>query len=64
MYIKLPPKLKGGQQLPKADAEKHLANHHTKVEFLDLHLQQRGHRLDPPIETVIWCHQVRSEMYH
>jgi len=64
VYLKLHPKLKNGQTMSKAEVENHLANYHTKLEFLDHYLESQGCRLDPPIETVVWCHQLRNELYH
>jgi hypothetical protein len=64
VYVRLHPKLKDGKSMSKAEVENHLANYHTKLEFLDHYLQSQGYRLDPPIETVVWCHQLRNELYH
>jgi hypothetical protein len=41
-----------------------LRNYHTKIEFLDNHVQTLQIKLSIPVDEIVWYHQLRNELYH
>ena len=64
VYIKLHPRLRGGVELRNEDIEKATRNYHTKIEWLDKHVEERSIEIDFSIEEVVWYHSLRNELYH
>ncbi len=64
VFIKLHPKLRGGIELTKEEVEKATRNYHTKIEFLDKHIESQKLPVAIPIEAIVWYHQLRNELYH
>jgi hypothetical protein len=64
VYIKLHPRLRGGVELRNDDIEKATRNYHTKIEWLDKHVEERKLEIDFSIEEVVWYHSLRNELYH
>ena len=64
VYIRLHPKLRGGLELTRETVEKARRNYHTKLEFLDAHLQSRMLTAMVAVDHVLWFHELRNELYH
>lgn len=64
VYIKLHPKLRGGVELRNEDIDKATRNYHTKIEWLDKHVEDRKVKIDFSIEEIVWYHSLRNELYH
>jgi hypothetical protein len=64
VYLRLHPKIRRGVEIPREEADKARVNYHTKLEFLDRHVAGNAMALVVPIETVIWYHTLRNELYH
>lgn len=63
-FIRLHPKLRNGLTISREEAEHALQNYHTKIEFLDRHLVAATAEDKVPIESVVWYHQLRNDLYH
>jgi hypothetical protein len=64
VYIKLHPRLRGGVELRNEDIERATRNYHTKIEWLDKHVEDRSIEIDFSIEEIVWYHSLRNELYH
>lgn len=64
VFIRLHPKLRGGYQVSRGDAENARQTFHSKIEFLDNYLAESADAPDIPIEAIVWYHQLRNELYH
>ena len=64
VFIKLHPKLRGGVELRSEDVEKATRNYHTKIEWLDKHVEAMKVEIDFSIEEIVWYHSLRNELYH
>ena len=64
VFIRLHPKLRNGVEIPKAEVEAATRNYHTKIEFLDNHVQTRQIPLSISVLEILWFHQLRNELYH
>jgi hypothetical protein len=64
VFMKLHPKLRDGVELTKEEVEKASRNYHTKIEFLDRYTASQRLSFEIPIETIVWYHQLRNELYH
>ncbi|MFH0902472.1 MAG: hypothetical protein V2A73_17725 [Pseudomonadota bacterium] len=64
VFIGLHPRLRGGIELTHDEREKALRNYHTKIEFLDQHVESRQIPLSTSVEAILWYHQLRNELYH
>jgi hypothetical protein len=64
VYLNLHPRLRGGVEIPREEKATASANYHTKMAFLDAHIQARDLKLGTPIEAIIWYHSLRNELYH
>lgn len=63
-FLRLHPKLRDGFEISKNEKDKALRNYHTKLEFLDNHVQAKQINLTIPIEKILWYHQLRNQLYH
>lgn len=63
-FIQLHPKLRNGLIISREEAKRALQNFHSKIEFLDRHLAASTAANDVPIESVVWYHQLRNDLYH
>lgn len=64
VYIRLHPRLRGGVELPREAVDRALRNFHTKIEFLEQHLAGDGRDLGVSVESIVWYHSLRNELYH
>jgi hypothetical protein len=64
VYIRLHPKLRKGVELRREEVDAALKNYHTKLEFLDKHVSSGTAGPAVPVETILWYHQLRNELYH
>lgn len=64
VFVRLHPKLRGGLEIPRAEVETAQRNYHTKIEFLDSHVQSQQIPLSIPVAEIVWFHQLRNELYH
>jgi len=64
VFINLHPRLRGSVEITRQERDKALRNYHTKVEFLDRHVQAQDISIKLPIEHIVWYHQLRNELYH
>lgn len=64
VFIRLHPKVRGGVEIPRAEVENATRSYHTKIEFLDNHVQARHIPLSVPVTRIVWYHQLRNELYH
>jgi hypothetical protein len=64
VYIRLHPKLRKGKELKREEVDAASKNYHTKLEFLDKHLSGGTAGPAVPLETILWYHQLRNELYH
>lgn len=64
-FVGLDPRHRGGYEITRVEREAVLRNYHTKINFLERYLAERG-RLpdDVSFDEVIWYHQLRNELYH
>ena len=58
------PKLRKGYEIEGVEAEKALRNYHSKIEFIDRFSENNQIEEDIPIESIVWFHQLRNELYH
>lgn len=63
-YLTLHPIQRGGKAYKREDVDKWLKNYHSKLEFLDDELAQRGATWQTPKAHIIWAHDHRNEQYH
>jgi hypothetical protein len=63
-FIRLHPKLRNGLTLSKEEVDRALKNYHSKIEFLDGYLAADTSKINIPIDSVVWYHQLRNELYH
>lgn len=63
-YLNLHPIQRNDRTYPATDVEKWLNNFHTKIDFLEIEVSQRG--LNPVCKKAdfIWYHEVRNGQYH
>ncbi len=64
VYLRLPPRVRNGVEIAKAEKDHAIQNFHTKIEFLDKHVAARKLTLSVPVETLLWYHELRNELYH
>lgn len=64
VYIRLHPKLRAGLEIKREEVEAAQRNYHTKIEFLDKHVQAHQIPLSLPVDEIVWFHQLRNELYH
>lgn len=64
VYVRLHPKLRGGETLDEKQVAKALTNYHTKMEFLDEHIASKQLDLEVPVTSIVWYHSLRNELYH
>lgn len=64
VYLRLHPKLRGGVELEREAVDKARRNYHTKLEFLDGHLQSKELTGLVAVDQVLWFHELRNELYH
>jgi hypothetical protein len=64
VYIRLHPKLRKGVEIRREEVDAASKNYHTKLEFLDKRLWSAPNSPAVPIETILWYHQLRNELYH
>ena len=64
VYVRLHPKLRKGLEITGEEVKTAQKNYHTKVEFLDKHVQDRQIPLSVPVDEIVWYHQLRNELYH
>lgn len=63
-FIRLHPRLRDGYEIPRKQAAAVARTYHTKIEFLDKYIQDKGYSVDLPVEEIVWFHQLRNELYH
>lgn len=63
-YLTLNPIQRGGRTYRNADAERWLNNYHSKLEFLDSEIADRGLSWQVDKAHIIWAHDHRNEQYH
>jgi hypothetical protein len=64
VFVRLHPKLRAGVEIKREEVEQAQRNYHTKIEFLDKHVQARQIPLSIPVDEIVWFHQLRNELYH
>jgi hypothetical protein len=64
VFIRLHPRLRAGVEIKRDEVEQAQRNYHTKIEFLDKHVQARQIPLSIPVDEIVWFHQLRNELYH
>lgn len=64
VFVRLHPKLRAGVEIKREEVEQAQRNYHTKIEFLDKHVQARHIALFIPVDEIVWFHQLRNELYH
>jgi hypothetical protein len=64
VFIKLHPKLRGGVELRHEDVDEATRNYHTKIEWLDRHVEEKNLEIDFSIEEIVWYDSLRNELYH
>lgn len=64
VFLRLHPKLRGGLEIARAEVEAAQRNYHTKIEFLDKHVQAKQISLSIRVDEIVWFHQLRNELYH
>jgi hypothetical protein len=64
VFIRLHPRLRAGVEIKRDEGEQAQRNYHTKIEFLDKHVQARQIPLSIPVDEIVWFHQLRNELYH
>ena len=63
-YLSLNPIQRGNRTYKKDDVEKWLNNYHSKLDFLDEALKERGLPWKVDKGHIIWAHDHRNEQYH
>jgi hypothetical protein len=63
-YLNLHPIQRQSKEYQKADVEKWLGNFHTKIEFLELEVNDRGVTMICDRAQFVWYHEVRNGQYH
>jgi len=63
-YLSLHPIQRGNRSYSKEDCEQWLRDYHTKLEFLEAELQNRGLPWEISKAEIIWAHKHRGEQYH
>jgi hypothetical protein len=64
VFIQLHPKLRHGLAIPREASERARQNYHTKIEFLDSYATEGAPGIEIPIESIVWYHQLRNDLYH
>jgi hypothetical protein len=64
MFVRLHPTARAGFELRREVVDQALRNYHTKIEFLDNHVQTLQIKLSIPVDEIVWYHQLRNELYH
>jgi len=64
VFINLHPRLRDGVKLTKEEVIKATQNYHTKIEFLDKYIESQKLSVTIPMNTIVWYHQLRNELYH
>lgn len=64
VFLNLNPKLRDGFTIEKERKKKYLNNYHSKVSFLDDYVEEKNIELSISIESIIWFHSLRNELYH
>jgi hypothetical protein len=63
-YLSLHPLQRGNRAYVKVDVDRWLQNYHTKLDFLDEELTQRGMGWAVDRGYILWGHDHRNEQYH
>jgi hypothetical protein len=63
-YLTLNPIQRNGRGYPKEEVEKWLTSYHTKLDFLDAELSDRGLPWAVDKSHIVYCHDHRNEQYH
>jgi hypothetical protein len=64
VYVRLHPRLRAGREIAGEEAQRALRSFHSKIEFLEKHLDREGRTLDVSLEAIVWYHSLRNELYH
>ena len=64
VFLNLHPKLRNGFEVTKERKSTALTNYHTKIEFFEEYRKSLSVTSNPSIESIIWYHQLRNELYH
>jgi hypothetical protein len=63
-YLTLNPIQRGNREYQKSDVERWLANYHSKLDFLEAELVNRGLTWEVEKSHIVWAHGHRNEQYH
>lgn len=63
-YLSLNPIQRGNRTYKKDDVERWLNNYHSRLDFLDDALKERGLQWKVDKGHIIWAHDQRNEQYH
>lgn len=63
-YLSLNPIHRSNRQYSKEDVKKWLVNFHTKLDFFELEIQNRGLPQHKEKADIVWYHEQRNEHYH
>jgi hypothetical protein len=63
-YLTLNPFLRGNRQYQNVDVAKWLHDYHSKLDFLDGELHNRGCTWVTARSHIVWAHDQRNEQYH
>jgi hypothetical protein len=64
VYVRLHPRLRGGKEIAREEVNQALRSFHSKLEFLEKHLEKDRRTLGVSIEAIVWFHSLRNELYH
>ena len=62
--LNLNPRLRSGYEITREAKKNFLRNYHSKIEFLDGYVQDRGLSMGTSIEAIVWYHALRNQLYH
>jgi hypothetical protein len=63
-YLSLHPIQRQNRKYPKVDVDKWLESFHTKIDFLEIEVQNRGVAIVCQKAEFIWYHEIRNGQYH
>ncbi|MCP5426406.1 MAG: hypothetical protein H6970_15280 [Gammaproteobacteria bacterium] len=63
-YLELDPLQRGNRHYATADVTTWLRNYHTKLDFFEAELNQRGLPVEITKAEIVWFHKVRNNQYH
>lgn len=64
VFVRLHPTARAGMEFSREVVDQALRSYHSKIRFLDNHVQTLQIPLSIPVDEIVWYHQLRNELYH